>query len=180
MRELGLDDKGTRKVLVSRHQRFTALWNAQCEASKPQSKLEIIMQVRRGALRAAANFVREEREVVGLFKLFHFFKLRKEEQTEKKETAAAAAVRSNLLDYDRNTDPGEIELKKREYMKQNKGSFDDLMRAARMGHSKVRTLTWSSERKMRMVLRTSRQYRKMRTCIRPRRLRTTSNPESCM
>lgn len=46
MRELGLDDKGARKVLVSRHQRFTALWNAQCEASKPQSKLEIIMQVR--------------------------------------------------------------------------------------------------------------------------------------
>ena len=46
MRELGLDDKGDRKMLVSRHQRFTALWNAQCEASKPQSKLEIIMQVR--------------------------------------------------------------------------------------------------------------------------------------
>lgn len=117
---------------------------------------------------------------LGYLNFFIFFKLRKEEQTEKKETAAAAAVRSNLLDYDRNTDPGEIELKKREYMKQNKGSFDDLMRAARMGHSKVRTLTWSSERKMRMVLRTSRQYRKMRTCIRPRRLRTTSNPESCM
>ena len=45
MRELGLDDKGSRKVLVSRHQRFTVLWNAQCEAPKPQSKLEIIMQV---------------------------------------------------------------------------------------------------------------------------------------
>ena len=44
MRELGLDDKGSRKVLVSRHQRFTVLWNAQCEAPKPQSKLEIIMQ----------------------------------------------------------------------------------------------------------------------------------------
>lgn len=66
-------------------------------------------------------------------------KLRKEEQTEKKETAAAAAVRSNLLDYDRNTDPGEIELKKKEYMKENKGSFDDLKRVARMGHFKVTT-----------------------------------------
>ena len=44
MRELGLDDKGSRKILVSRHQRFTVLWNAQCEAPKPQSKLEIIMQ----------------------------------------------------------------------------------------------------------------------------------------
>ena len=91
--------------------------------------------------------VREGREVIDSVKVFISFKLRKEEQTEKKEAAAAAAIRSNLLDYDRNTDPGEIDLKKREYMKQNKGSFDDLMRAAR----KVRTCTPSSVRKMRMI-----------------------------
>ena len=75
-------------------------------------------------------------------------KLRKEEQTEKKEAAATAAVRSNLLDYDRNTDPEEMDSKRKEYIKQNKGSFDDLMRVAQMGHVKVRTyimLTLSSE-----------------------------------
>ena len=68
-------------------------------------------------------------------------KLRKEEQTEKREAAAAAAVRSDLLDYDRNTDPDEIDVKKKEYLKQNKGSFADLMEVARKGLPKVKTRT---------------------------------------
>ena len=63
--------------------------------------------------------------------------VRKEEQTEKKEAAAAAAARSSLLDYDRKSDPSEMEMKKKEYVKQNKGSFDDLTRMARIGYLKV-------------------------------------------
>ena len=67
--------------------------------------------------------------------------MRKEEQTEKKEAAAASAARSSLLDYDRKSDPSEMEMKKKEYVKQNKGSFDDLTRMARMGYLKVRTFS---------------------------------------
>lgn len=47
LKEHGLDTKGSRQALISRHQRFSVLWNTNCQAVKPVSKLQIVMQVER-------------------------------------------------------------------------------------------------------------------------------------
>ncbi len=62
--------------------------------------------------------------------------LQKEEQAEKKIAAINAASKTSLLDYDRNTEPEEMQGKKQAYLKQNKDSFQELIRAARKGHAR--------------------------------------------
>ena len=39
--------KGDRKVLVQRLKSFIALWNAQCDLTKPLTKLEMIMKLKK-------------------------------------------------------------------------------------------------------------------------------------
>jgi hypothetical protein len=107
LKEEGLDTKGDKKTLIARHQKFTVLWNAQCEAEKPMAQMAVIMQVKR------------------------------EEQAEKKEAVAATAAKSRLLDYDRKTDPEEMLSKKKDYIRENKSRFDQLIKDAAKSRKKV-------------------------------------------
>ena len=53
--------------------------------------------------------------------------VQREEQAEKREISKASTSKSTLLDYDRNTDPEVRDAKKKEYLKENKSSFDSLI-----------------------------------------------------
>jgi SAP domain len=43
-REEGLSSKGDRKALISRHQRFTLLYNAECDLDKPRSVIRSVAE----------------------------------------------------------------------------------------------------------------------------------------
>ena len=47
LKKEGLDMQGDRKTLINRHQRFTILWNSQCDSEKPLSRLQIINKLKR-------------------------------------------------------------------------------------------------------------------------------------
>ena len=47
LKKEGLDIWGDRKSLISRHQRFTVLWNSHCDSDYPLSRVQIINQLKR-------------------------------------------------------------------------------------------------------------------------------------
>ena len=47
LKKEGLDIQGDRKTLINRHQRFTILWNSQCDSDNPMTRMQIINKVRR-------------------------------------------------------------------------------------------------------------------------------------
>ena len=47
LKKEGLDMQGDRKTLINRHQRFTILWNSQCDSENPLSRLQIINKLKR-------------------------------------------------------------------------------------------------------------------------------------
>ena len=47
LKKEGLDIWGDRKSLISRHQRFTVLWNSHCDSDHPLSRVQIINQLKR-------------------------------------------------------------------------------------------------------------------------------------
>jgi len=94
---VGLNMKGDRKTLITRHQKYTILYNSESDLEKPRSGLELVMQVER------------------------------EEKAEKRVGGTA----NSLLQYDRNTDAKSIESKQRQYMEQNKSSFNQLINQAK-------------------------------------------------
>ena len=62
--------------------------------------------------------------------------VKKEEQSEKKEQQQSLSTRTNLLDYDRKTDQEVIAVKQKEYIKENKSSFDMLIEQVRNRNNK--------------------------------------------
>ena len=63
--------------------------------------------------------------------------VKKEEQSEKKEQQQSLNSRTSLLDYDRKTDQGIIAVKQKEYIKENKSSFDKLIEEVRRRKKKT-------------------------------------------
>merc|ERR1719334_702755 len=96
-KEFGLNPKGARKQLISRLQKYTLLYNAECQLDEPKSQMAIRMQVER------------------------------EELQEK--NAVVLAPRS--LQYDRKTESAIIEQKQKEYLKENKQTFADMIEQVR-------------------------------------------------
>ena len=47
LKKEGLDLQGDRKTLINRHQRFTILWNSQCDSDNPLTRSQIINKLRR-------------------------------------------------------------------------------------------------------------------------------------
>lgn len=46
-KEVGLDVKGDRRALIKRHQKYTLLYNSECDQERPRSTREILRQVER-------------------------------------------------------------------------------------------------------------------------------------
>ena len=46
-KEVGLDIKGDRRALIKRHQKYTLLFNSECDQERPRSSREILRQVER-------------------------------------------------------------------------------------------------------------------------------------
>ena len=97
LRKEGLDVQGERKTLISRHQRFTVLWNSQCDSDNPMTRVQIIKQLKR------------------------------EEQNISEAAAVPSPSTASILNYDRNTCPEIIESKQKAYIQKNKSQFAQLV-----------------------------------------------------
>jgi hypothetical protein len=97
LRKEGLDIQGDRKTLISRHQRFTVLWNSQCDSENPMTRVQIIKQLKR------------------------------EEQNLSEAAAVPSPTTASFLNYDRNTRPEIIESKQKAYIQKNKSQFAQLV-----------------------------------------------------
>ena len=96
-REFGLNQKGDRKSLINRLQKYTLLYNTESQLDNPKSKLEIVMQVER----------------------------------EEKEEKAGKVPTPSLLQFDRKTESEVIEQKQKQYLKENKDTFNDMIKQVR-------------------------------------------------
>ena len=98
LKKEGLDMQGDRKKLINRHQRFTILWNSQCDSDNPMTRMQIIN------------------------------KLRREEQNLSEAAVTSSPSTGALLNFDRNTNPDVIETKQKAYIEKNQSHFDTLIR----------------------------------------------------
>ncbi|KAG8223993.1 hypothetical protein J437_LFUL012096, partial [Ladona fulva] len=102
LKELGLNTLGDRKTLINRHQRFTVLYNSECDSLNPRSVSEILDQVAQ------------------------------EERLEKKQTSGNTLITAKAwLTVDKKSDPNSIEEAQKQYLRDNKASFAVLIEKAK-------------------------------------------------
>ena len=97
LKKEGLDAQGDRKTLINRHQRFTVLWNSQCDSENPLTKGQIVNQLKR------------------------------EEQSLSNAASSSSPTTASLLNYDRNSRPEVIASKQKSYMQKNQSQFAQLI-----------------------------------------------------
>jgi len=160
-KELGLNNKGDRKTLLQRHQKYCILYNSECEMKNPRSKFELLRQIERDEASEVYTLIKDadlrkrckelglnnkgdrktllqrhqkycilynsECEMKNPRSKFELLR-----QIERDEASERKEARPNpILRFDKNTDISIIEEKKKEYIHNNKSTFQQLIQQAK-------------------------------------------------